>query len=278
MLKIMEGCGRLVKDGHNDFQNYDYVTEASAVSTFRKLLIENGVVVLPSLMPDYSIITMVRGKDGGDKPMTTIYVKYQWIHVATGEQLETIAIGQGIDSGDKGAYKAMTGANKYMIMKALQLPTGDDPEGDEKTDKQASHKPQTTKGVKSEQHHGEPDDGFPSNKDKTQKCGFCGEWHIEKGEIITKTGKQREWQGKMFDEYGAVACRPKQEQKSGGTSQLHRIIELEKLWGDTGEELNGPTMNKARMEKMGTIAFDQASPAGLKNYLEFLEGLGLDVD
>ena len=30
--------------------------------------------------------------------------------------------------GDKGIYKAITGANKYALLKLLQLATGDDPE------------------------------------------------------------------------------------------------------------------------------------------------------
>lgn len=42
--------------------------------------------------------------------------------------------GQGVDSGDKGIYKAITGANKYFIYKLLNLPTGDDPESGNQTD------------------------------------------------------------------------------------------------------------------------------------------------
>ena len=32
--------------------------------------------------------------------------------------------------GDKGIYKALTGCNKYALLKALQLATGDDPENE----------------------------------------------------------------------------------------------------------------------------------------------------
>jgi len=136
----------------------------------------------------------------------------------------------------------------------------------------------------SDQTHGEPDDGFPSNKDKTQKCGFCGEWHIEKGNIITKTGKQREWQGKMFDEYGAVACRDKQSptdnSNQGGseTGRLQlRLLDLEELWIKTGVAANGEEMNRTRMQHGGSLDPLKMSNAGMKNYIEFLEGLGLEI-
>lgn len=36
--------------------------------------------------------------------------------------------GDGLDKGDKGLYKAYTGAIKYLLMKTFLIPTGDDPE------------------------------------------------------------------------------------------------------------------------------------------------------
>ena len=36
--------------------------------------------------------------------------------------------GQGLDSGDKAPYKAMTGALKYALLQSFLLATGDDPE------------------------------------------------------------------------------------------------------------------------------------------------------
>lgn len=52
------------------------------------------------------------------------------------EYIETITYGDGLDTGDKAPGKAMTYADKYALMKAYKLSTGDDP------DKEAS--PETT--------------------------------------------------------------------------------------------------------------------------------------
>lgn len=40
-------------------------------------------------------------------------------------------IGEGMDTGDKAIYKAITGAQKYVLMKTFLIPTGDDPELEE---------------------------------------------------------------------------------------------------------------------------------------------------
>lgn len=50
------------------------------------------------------------------------------------EYVDVISYGDGIDTGDKAPGKAMTYADKYALMKAYKLSTGDDP------DKEASPK------------------------------------------------------------------------------------------------------------------------------------------
>ena len=46
------------------------------------------------------------------------------------EYVETIVYGDGLDTGDKAPGKAMTYADKYALMKAYKLSTGDDPDKD----------------------------------------------------------------------------------------------------------------------------------------------------
>jgi len=58
-------------------------------------------------------------------------------------------VGQGADKGDKGVYKAITGAKKYFIANLFLIPTDDDPEGNDDYEKQMknlqTNKPVTTK-------------------------------------------------------------------------------------------------------------------------------------
>ena len=53
---------------------------------------------------------------------------YTFIDVDTAEEITVKTAGEGLDSGDKAPYKAMTGALKYALLQSFLLATGDDPE------------------------------------------------------------------------------------------------------------------------------------------------------
>ena len=46
------------------------------------------------------------------------------------EYIDTVVYGDGLDTGDKASGKAMTYADKYALMKAYKISTGDDPDKD----------------------------------------------------------------------------------------------------------------------------------------------------
>ncbi len=119
ILKVMEAVRSVAKDGFNSFHKYKYVTDASIVVEIRKQLIRNNLICVPS----QESCTLV-----GD--LTTLLVKYTLIDADSGESLTTQVYGYGQDKGDKGIYKAATGAEKYYLLKTFLLPTDDDPENE----------------------------------------------------------------------------------------------------------------------------------------------------
>lgn len=63
--------------------------------------------------------------------MTRIETVYRFVNVdKPSEYIETTTFAEGIDSQDKGSGKAMTYADKYALMKAYKISTGDDPDQD----------------------------------------------------------------------------------------------------------------------------------------------------
>ncbi len=61
--------------------------------------------------------------------MTRIETVYRFVNVDKPEEyIETTTFAEGIDSQDKGSGKAMTYADKYALMKAYKISTGDDPD------------------------------------------------------------------------------------------------------------------------------------------------------
>jgi len=75
----------------------------------------------------------VYDKNGDSKEVTTFYSKiettYAFINVDNpNETIETIVFSEGIDTADKGSGKGMTYADKYALLKAYKIETGDDPD------------------------------------------------------------------------------------------------------------------------------------------------------
>jgi hypothetical protein len=117
--------GYIQKKGRNEFQNYNYVTESDVVAQTREALLNNDIVMIPS-------VESVNQDEWGN---TNIIVLYTMHHTTSGESISFRMAGSGNDRnskgvGDKGIYKALTGCNKYALLKALQLATGDDPENE----------------------------------------------------------------------------------------------------------------------------------------------------
>ena len=60
---------------------------------------------------------------------------YRFVNVDdTGDYIETISYSDGIDSGDKAMGKAMTYGDKYALMKAYKISTGEDPDQEPSTE------------------------------------------------------------------------------------------------------------------------------------------------
>lgn len=56
---------------------------------------------------------------------------YRFVNAENPEEyIETVTFAEGIDAQDKGSGKAMTYADKYALMKAYKISTGDDPDAE----------------------------------------------------------------------------------------------------------------------------------------------------
>lgn len=137
-----QAIGWIEKSGRNQFHNYNYATEADLVSKLRGELFSRNVFIFPTVISvERSVITVRSMKNGQvnerDTALTNVMVRWTFVDGDTGETMTCDMPGCGEDSGDKGVYKAMTGSEKYLLMKAFLIPTGDDPEKDSPVDYQS---------------------------------------------------------------------------------------------------------------------------------------------
>jgi len=63
-------------------------------------------------------------KSGSSMVSTLLRIRYRF-SAPDGSYMETVAIGEGFDSGDKSANKAMSAALKYALAHTLMIPTQD---------------------------------------------------------------------------------------------------------------------------------------------------------
>jgi hypothetical protein len=130
---VMEEVEYVQKTGYNNFHKYSYAKEADYIKSLRPALLKHGLVVVPT--------NMSANRDPNNHELTTVLMSFTIINIDNPEERVTIpSAGQGCDKGDKGIYKAITGAKKYFIGTAFLIETGDDAEADEETDKSAATK------------------------------------------------------------------------------------------------------------------------------------------
>lgn len=128
LAKVMQEVKYIEKKGYNKFNRYKYATESDVSEKIREVLSELNVIMLPDVVENST--REHTNRKGHIEYIATVKVKFTFIDGDTGEELSIHSVGEGQDAGDKGYYKAITGAHKYALMKAFMIPTGDDPEED----------------------------------------------------------------------------------------------------------------------------------------------------
>jgi len=123
ILEVQKAVKTIKKNGHNKFHKYDYATEADVLEV-KQIMNDAGLIAYPSVV-GHEVIQR------GENLQIIETVEYTIVDVDTGESVTARTLGAGEDKGDKGAYKAHTGASKYFLLKFFGVPTGDDPENDE---------------------------------------------------------------------------------------------------------------------------------------------------
>lgn len=146
MLAITNEIGTVAKNlevGVGKSQ-YKAVGEADVLKAVKELEAKYNVYSYPSnrKVIDNSIMQTRKEYNGqvteGNQLFMRIEVEYTFLNVEKpDEQINIISYGDGIDTQDKAPGKAMTYADKYALLKAYKIVTGEDPD--------QQHSPDTVK-------------------------------------------------------------------------------------------------------------------------------------
>lgn len=123
LRKLLKEKGILKKGGKNDFDHYNYFSEAQYKDLFTELFSQCQLELKFDEL-EYETFEGTEKQANGRMPK----ILFRLFDVETGFYEDTRITGEGIDKGDKAGYKAYTGALKYYLADTFMVATGDDPE------------------------------------------------------------------------------------------------------------------------------------------------------
>lgn len=123
LVDILKELGSVPKKGFNKNQNYHYMREVDVLEALKEQLVQKKIILLTS---SKHVETKEKAKtDKNDNKVvefvTTVSTTHTFIDSETGESYSIDSVGQGYDSLDKGASKAITAATKYALMKTFMI-------------------------------------------------------------------------------------------------------------------------------------------------------------
>lgn len=134
MLKATDKIGVVAKNLSVDTgggRGYKAVSERDIIDAVKPIEIELGIYSFPFSREIVESDMLEKETKSGKR--TDFYTKlktvYRFVNTEKPEEyIDIVSYAVGLDSGDKGDGKAMTYADKYALMKAYKISTGDDPD------------------------------------------------------------------------------------------------------------------------------------------------------
>jgi hypothetical protein len=128
LVKATSEIGAVPKTGENKYDRYTYAKLEDFVRASNGPLCKNGLALTFDVLGVENLEAR-KTKQGAEENGVRVHLQGKLLHVS-GQMLTAMGVGDGYDRGDKAAYKALTGARKYLIANMLNLATTDDPEED----------------------------------------------------------------------------------------------------------------------------------------------------
>jgi len=124
LLAVMREIKGIEKNRKNEEQGWVYRGIDDVYNELHGLFAKHGILIIPEVLGYKTKEREVMRRDGRKSIAVHIYVqvKYNFID-ESGDRTFTTMSGEGIDTGDKGLYKALSGAQKYLLLQMFLIPT-----------------------------------------------------------------------------------------------------------------------------------------------------------
>lgn len=136
---VMQEIGFIGKNQKNQQQGFMFRGIDAVMNAINPALIKNKVFVVPEVLEQ--LREERRTKSGTNLIYSVCKVKYTF-YADDGSYVESVVIGEGMDSGDKATNKAMSIAFKYACFQVFCIPTEEMKDPDEECYEVSSKKKQ----------------------------------------------------------------------------------------------------------------------------------------
>jgi hypothetical protein len=123
---VMQEVG-YVKKSRSSGVSYSFAGEAALIAAIRPAMVENGIYMHVLKIDNVTRENVTTAK-GSLMTNTLITATIRFTHAQSGTFIDSASTGEGFDSGDKSANKAMTGLYKYAMRQTFCIETGDEPD------------------------------------------------------------------------------------------------------------------------------------------------------
>ena len=158
LVEVRKGVLYLQKE--NQGHQFKYVSSSQTLSALREKMDELGLLLVPSILEEHLHTKWANKEAGATEHMTELVVEFTWINAEKPEEKITCRwYGQGLDTGEKGVGKALTYAEKYLLLKFFNIATDkDDPDAfqDKQDDKAAGASKQSAPKQEAKQQQPPP--------------------------------------------------------------------------------------------------------------------------
>lgn len=163
MQHVMAAVEPVAKSRKNVQQDYQFRGIDDIYAALQAIMAKHGVFTIPTVLNDRTEDRT--SKAGSLLIYRVLTIRYTFYCAADGSSIDSVVIGEGMDSGDKASNKAMAVAHKYALLQAFCIPTKEpkDPENDHH---QVDQK-QTS--ILDDRNNGETFLGHPDQVDRLKK-------------------------------------------------------------------------------------------------------------
>ena len=131
LAAIMADVDAVGKDGRNSQQGFNFRKIEDVMDLFHPIFAKHKVFILPEVLEDKAEERQTQ--KGGTLIYRILKVRFAFVSGDDGSREFITTVGEGMDSGDKAANKAMTAAYKYALTQMVILPYSGMDDGDSDT-------------------------------------------------------------------------------------------------------------------------------------------------